>query len=101
MEDSENFQKECLQRITNLENQNLNLNNVVQEKDTVVVQNQKETADLSTKVSQLTEENSTLKRRIETSEEEFNEQLRSKNRLIEDLEYSKSSAYRRITSLGK
>ena len=73
----------------------------LKEKDTVVVQNQKETADLSTKVSQLTEENSTLKRRIETSEEEFNEQLRSKNRLIEDLEYSKSSAYRRITSLGK
>lgn len=90
-----------MDRLSNLENQNQNLNNVVQEKETVVVQNQKETEDLSSKVSQLTDESSTLKRRLEKSEEEFSEQLRSKNRLIEDLEYSKSSAYRRITSLGK
>ena len=80
---------------------NKNLNSVVQEKETVVVQNQKETEDLSTKVLQLTDENSSLKRRLEKSEEDFREQLRSKNSLIEDLEYSKSSAYRRITSLGK
>jgi peptidoglycan hydrolase CwlO-like protein len=93
--------KELVDRLSNLENQNQNLNNVVQEKETVVVQNQKETEDLSSKVSQLTDESSTLKRRLEKSEEEFSEQLRSKNRLIEDLEYSKSSAYRRITSLGK
>ena len=90
-----------MDRISNLENMNKNLNSVVQEKETVVVKNQKETEDLSTKVLELTEENSNIKRRLQKSEEEFSEQLRSKNRLIEDLEYSKSSAYRRITSLGK
>ena len=100
LEATERAQKQLLERISNLENQNVNLNSVVQEKEAVVVENKKQTEDLSSKFSELQEENCALKRRLETSEEDYREQLRTKNRLIEDLEYSKTSAYRRITSLG-
>ena len=72
----------------------------MEEKETVVAQSKIETEDLVNKVSHLTKENDVLKKRIETSEDEFKEQLRIKTRLIDDLEYSKSSADRRIRSLG-
>ena len=100
LEDMEIESAKFKERILNLENKNEHLNTEVQEKETVVVQNKREAEDLSSKVIHLTEENCSLKRRIETSEDNFKEQLRTKSRQIEDLEYSKSSADRRIKSLG-
>ena len=97
----ERKERENKERLLKLENQNQNLNSAVQEKEMVVVQNQKETEDLSNKVSQYSEEIRCLKRQIQTSEDDYKDQLRTKNRLIEDLEYSKSSADRRMKSLGK
>ena len=94
-------ERETRDRLHALEGQNHNLNNVVQEKETVVIQNKKEAEDLTHQVLQLSEENDKLKKKIGTAEDDFMEQLRTKNRLIEDLEYSKSSSERRIKSLGK
>ena len=96
----EQKERENRERILKLESVNQNLNTVVQEKETVVVQNQKETEDLTAKVTQLQDENRDLKKRMEQSEDDFKDQLRTKNRTIEDLEYSKSSSERRMKSLG-
>ena len=97
----EQKERENTERIHKLESVNQNLNTVVQEKETVVVQNQKETEDLTAKVTQLGDENRDLKKRMEQAENDFNDQLRSKNRTIEDLEYTKSTSERRMKSLGK
>ena len=94
-------ERETRDRLHALESQNHNLNNAVQEKETVVSQNKKEAEDLTHQVLQLSEENDKLKKKIGTAEDDFMEQLRTKNRLIEDLEYGKSSSERRIKSLGK
>ena len=100
LEDVRANEIEFKKRLLALETQNQNLNTKVEEKETVVAQSKIETEDLVNKVSHLTKENDVLKKRIETSEDEFKEQLRIKTRLIDDLEYSKSSADRRIRSLG-
>ena len=97
----EQKERENCERIQKLESVNQNLNTVVQEKETVVVQNLKETEDLTAKVTQLGDENRDLKKRMEQAENDFNDQLRSKSRTIEDLEYTKSTSERRMKSLGK
>ena len=97
----ESRERETRDRLHALESQNHNLNNAVQEKETVVIQNKKEAEDLTNQVLQLSEENDKLKKKIGTAEDDFIEQLRTKNRLNEDLEYGKSSSERRIKSLGK
>ena len=97
----EQKERENCERIQKLESVNQNLNTVVQEKETVVVQNLKETEDLTAKVTQLGDENRDLKKRMEQAENDFNDQIRSKSRTIEDLEYTKSTSERRMKSLGK
>ena len=100
LEDMEAAYSSTVSRVTVLENQNTNLQTEVEIKQTVVAQNQKETEDLTSKVSQLTEENCSLKKRMEASEDNFKDQIRSKERQIQDLEYSKATSDRRVKSLG-